>query len=107
MLGLLSDADVWKVRLIKGLYDRGLSAEDVRQLYRFIDWIMYLPESLERLVWQEITTYQEEKRMPFITFAERVGMEKGLEKGLLKGKELDEVLDLRAMTELGVPGKRK
>src|SRR5947208_10195158 len=30
-----------------------------------------------------------------------------MEKGLLKGKELDEVLDLRAMTELGVPGKRK
>jgi aspartate ammonia-lyase len=30
-----------------------------------------------------------------------------VEKGLLKGKELDEVLDLRAMTELGVPGERK
>jgi len=29
------------------------------------------------------------------------------EKGLLKGKELDEVFDLRAMTELGVPGERK
>jgi aspartate ammonia-lyase len=29
-----------------------------------------------------------------------------IEKGLLKGKELDEVLDLRAMTELGVPGER-
>ena len=27
-----------------------------------------------------------------------------VEKRLLKGKELDEVLDLRAMTELGVPG---
>ncbi|HET7025170.1 MAG TPA: aspartate ammonia-lyase [Gemmatimonadales bacterium] len=27
-----------------------------------------------------------------------------VKKGLLKGKELDEVLDLRAMTELGVPG---
>jgi aspartate ammonia-lyase len=26
------------------------------------------------------------------------------QKGLLKGKELDAVLDLRAMTELGVPG---
>jgi aspartate ammonia-lyase len=26
------------------------------------------------------------------------------ERGLLKGKELEEVLDLRAMTELGVPG---
>ncbi|HEY6808608.1 MAG TPA: aspartate ammonia-lyase [Gemmatimonadales bacterium] len=30
-----------------------------------------------------------------------------VEKGVLKGKELDEVLDLRAMTEPGVPGKRK
>jgi fumarate hydratase class II len=30
-----------------------------------------------------------------------------MEKGLLKGKDLDEVLDLLAMTELGVPGQRK
>ncbi len=30
-----------------------------------------------------------------------------MEKGLLKGKELDEVLDLQAMTEPGVPGERK
>jgi aspartate ammonia-lyase len=29
-----------------------------------------------------------------------------VEKGILKGKELDEILDLRAMTELGVPGER-
>jgi aspartate ammonia-lyase len=26
------------------------------------------------------------------------------ERGILKGKELDDILDLRAMTELGVPG---
>jgi fumarate hydratase class II len=30
-----------------------------------------------------------------------------MEKGLLKGKELDEVLDLNAMTEIGVPGARQ
>jgi fumarate hydratase class II len=30
-----------------------------------------------------------------------------MEKGLLQGKELDQVLDLRAMTELGVSGERK
>jgi fumarate hydratase class II len=29
------------------------------------------------------------------------------EKGVLKGKELDEVLDLAAMTEIGVPGARR
>jgi aspartate ammonia-lyase len=30
-----------------------------------------------------------------------------IEKGVLKGKDLDAVLDLLAMTELGVPGERK
>ena len=30
-----------------------------------------------------------------------------MEKGLLKGKELDDVLNLRAMTEPGVPGERQ
>ena len=30
-----------------------------------------------------------------------------MEKGLLKGKDLEAVLDLLAMTELGVPGERK
>lgn len=30
-----------------------------------------------------------------------------IEKGILKGKELEEVLDLRAMTEIGVPGARR
>jgi len=28
------------------------------------------------------------------------------QKGLLKGKELDEVLDYRKMTEIGVPGSK-
>jgi fumarate hydratase class II len=29
-----------------------------------------------------------------------------VEKGILKGKELDQILDLHAMTEPGVPGER-
>jgi hypothetical protein len=49
-----AERQAWKVRLVKGLYDRGMDPEDVRQLFRFIDWIMKLPEPLERLVWQEI-----------------------------------------------------
>jgi hypothetical protein len=72
----------WKVRLVKGLYERGFSAEDVRQLFRFIDWIMDLPEAEERRFWHEVDAFQEEKRMPFITIAERVGMEKGLLEGI-------------------------
>jgi hypothetical protein len=77
-----ADRQTWKVRLVKGLYERGMNPEDVRQLFRFIDWIMELPEGLERRFWDEITAYQQEKRMPFLTIAERVGMEKGLLLGI-------------------------
>ncbi len=82
-----TDRHAWKTRLVKGLYDRGMNPEDMRQLFRFIDWIMDLPLKHERLFWQEITTYQQEKLMPFVTIAERVGMEKGIEKGKELGKE--------------------
>src|SRR5262249_29004474 len=37
----------WKFRLVRGLYERGFSAEDVRQLFRFIDWLMELPEQVQ------------------------------------------------------------
>src|SRR5262249_27232385 len=38
----------WKTRIIKGLYERGWSANDVRQLWRFIDWMMDLPQAWRR-----------------------------------------------------------
>ncbi len=72
----------WKVRLVKGLYGRGLSAEDVRQLFRFIDWIMDLPPVLDTLFWQEVRQYEEEKQMAFITTPERIGRQEGLLQGI-------------------------
>jgi hypothetical protein len=80
--GAPADRQVWKVRLVKGLYDRGMTAEDVRQLFRFIDWMMDLPKPLEKLFWDEIYHYEEDKRMPFLTTPERLGLEKGLLKGI-------------------------
>jgi hypothetical protein len=83
-----ADRQAWKVRLVKGLYQRGLSADDVRELFRFIDWIMELPQGLDTLFWEEISHYQEEQRMPFITTPERIGMQKGLLEGIEVGLEL-------------------
>ena len=77
-----ADRQVWKVRLIKGLYERGLSAEDVRQLFRFIDWMMELPPMLEVLCREEIYRYQEENRMPFMTSWERFARKEGLLRGV-------------------------
>ena len=76
----------WKVRLIKALYTRGMAAEQLRQLFRFIDWLMDLPGTFAEDFWQEIRHYEEEKHMPFMTTPERLGMEKGLAVGRQEGR---------------------
>ncbi|MDQ2732814.1 MAG: transposase, partial [Armatimonadota bacterium] len=30
----------WKLRIVKGLYERGMAEEDIIQMFRFMDWIM-------------------------------------------------------------------
>jgi flagellar biosynthesis/type III secretory pathway protein FliH len=82
---------VAKIDLLKLLYGRGLDAEQMRQWYRYLDWLMPLSAELERQVWQEVARSREEQKMPFVTFAERNGYEKGeadgLQKGLQQGRE--------------------
>lgn len=73
----------WKLRLTRMLYERGFSRTEIVNLYRFIDWLMRLPRELERGYWVEMREYEEEKRMPYVTTAERFGKEEGLQQGLL------------------------
>jgi hypothetical protein len=72
----------WKIRLVRGLYERGFSAQDVRELFRVIDWMMELPPALENEFWQDVDNLQEEGQMPFITTPERVGHRRGLRAGI-------------------------
>jgi hypothetical protein len=83
-----ADRQAWKVRLIKGLYERGLGAADVRRLFRFIDWLMDLPAALDTLFWDEIRQYEEERRMPFMTTPERLARTEELLAGIELGLEL-------------------
>jgi hypothetical protein len=76
------ERQAWKVRLVKGLYGRGMDAEHARRLFDFIDWVMELPELLEQLFEEEIDAFQQEKRMPFINTFERAGLRKGLHQGI-------------------------
>ena len=75
---------MWKVRLVRGLYERGFSGEDVRQLLRIIDWLMELPSPLNDEVDQEVESYLEEERMPYVTSFERVGMFRVIRSTLLE-----------------------
>jgi hypothetical protein len=94
----------WKIRLIKGLYDRGLSPEQVRQLFRLLDWMLQLPEGLDKQFEQEIERFEEEQRMPYVTGVERRALARGREKGREEG--LVEGIAVALEAKFGPAGKR-
>lgn len=75
----------WKVNLVKMLYKRGYSRENVINLFRFIDWLMVLPKAVEEAFWDEISIYEEERKMPYVTSVEKIGIRKGIEQGIQQG----------------------
>jgi Domain of unknown function (DUF4351) len=78
---------VWKFTLVKRLYELGYKRSDVLNLFKVIDWIMILPEGLKRAFWEELKTYEEETRMPYITSVEEIGYERGVKVGEETGVE--------------------
>jgi hypothetical protein len=93
-----------KVKLIKGLYKRGWAAEEVRQLFRVIDWMINLPRPLELDFCHEINRYEQEKKMPFMTTPERIGREEGLAEGRVEGRA--EGIELALKLKFGDAGLR-
>jgi hypothetical protein len=93
---------IWKTRLVKGLYGRGLEAKDVRQLFRLIDWMMELPTPMDEWFMDEIRDFEKEKSMPYVTSAERIGREAGLKEGLELGLQQGLEKGLLAGIELGL-----
>jgi hypothetical protein len=67
----------WKLRLIRMLIERGYSKPEIVKLFRFIDWLVTIPEAMESRFIEEAGKYFEEEQMPYITTPERVGMRKG------------------------------
>lgn len=78
----------WKTRLARGLFERGRSAQDVRKLFRFIDWIMDLPKAMNELFWEKVDEVQQEKTMPYVSSGEQVWLGRGLRKGRLEALEV-------------------
>jgi len=76
----------WKIRLTKMLYNKGYSRETVLELFRFIDWVIELPEDEVDTFWQEVEAYEQEKKMPYVTSVERLGVKKGFLEGEIKGE---------------------
>ncbi|BAZ26558.1 hypothetical protein NIES4073_74660 [Kalymmatonema gypsitolerans NIES-4073] len=67
----------WKFSLIRRLYELGFPEKDIRNLYRFVDWVMILPKALEAEFWQDFKEFEQERTMGYITTGERIGYERG------------------------------
>jgi Domain of unknown function (DUF4351) len=80
---------VWKMRLIRGLHESGYNKTDVLNVFNFVDWVLGLPKPLEIEFWRELKTYEEGRKVPYITSVERIGYERGVEEGAeLKARSL-------------------
>jgi hypothetical protein len=75
----------WKWTITRALYEKGFSTKDILALYRLVDWLMWLPDELTKKFTQDLIAYEEEKKMPYITSAERIGIEKGRSEGRDEG----------------------
>lgn len=78
----------WKFNLTRRLYEQGYEREDILELFRFIDWVMALPEGLEARFRQELVQYESEVQMPYVSSIERMAKQEGIREGLLGGIEL-------------------
>ena len=85
----------WKIRLSKRLHEHGYGRQDVLELFRFIDWLLVLPEELGRQFQQELAEYEAAMSTPYITSIERQGLEKGFRQGRERGQEEGELRSLR------------
>jgi hypothetical protein len=96
----------WKFRLTRGLYERGYERQDIINLFRFIDWVLELPDDLKREFRDELAIYERENQMPYVTSIERMGIEQGIEQGEDRAtqkialKMLAKNLDLETISEL-------
>jgi hypothetical protein len=75
------ERQVWKFQLVQLMYERGYERDVILELFRVIDWMIRLPEVLERQFLESVYQLEESKKMPYVTSAERFGIEKGMQQG--------------------------
>ena len=62
--------------------------KDVLELFRFIDWLLVLPDGLGRRFQDRLIEYEATMSRPYVTSIERSGIEKGLDRGLMAERAL-------------------
>jgi hypothetical protein len=76
-----------KWRLTRLLYERGYTKRDVQLLFRFIDWVMWLPPALKTQFSTGVVAYEKERNMTYVTETIQLFQEKAMQEGMEKGRE--------------------
>ncbi len=74
-----------KRELIRECYKCGYTKKQIRTLLKFIDWILRLPENLEKQLSEEIIRLEEESKMSYVTSWERIARKEGIKEGVKEG----------------------
>jgi hypothetical protein len=91
-----------KLALVRILYERGYARQDILELFRFIDWVMVLPEDLETDFADAVGRYEEAMKMPYVTSVERVGQKRGEKIGEERGKQIGEKRGKKIGEKIGI-----
>jgi hypothetical protein len=76
-----------KRRLVRLLYQRNWSRQRIIDLFRVLDWMLKLPDSLERQLWQDIENIEGERNVTYVSSIERFAIERGMKKGMQQGMQ--------------------
>lgn len=76
-----------KILLASLLYERGWDAQRVITTMRVLDWMMALPDELQRSFERQINYLEGEKKMPYMDSWWRRGVAEGLASGIERGLE--------------------
>ena len=87
----------WKLRLIRGLYERGYRRTRIAGLLRFIDWVLALPKEMEKALWSEVRKIEEVIKVRYVSSFEQLAIERGLEQGQIRNARANvaEILTMR------------
>jgi predicted transposase/invertase (TIGR01784 family) len=67
----------WKFWLTRRLYEQGYARQDILNLYRFLDWILELPEDFKQAFRSELAQYEQEMAMRYVTTNEQLAKVEG------------------------------